>query len=169
MPDLIVKLDVEAMELMVGNELNLVINKFVDDLEAGITRMQLSGMTEIEIKKVLARDLAQGGGRTFSQVKNGFKNSVNTGINTASRKATDKVYKENGADKLMWVTLSGRPCPDCNSRHGRVETREYWETVGEPGSGFSVCQGHCKCDYVPSNYKSEGLDKALIWESPDKR
>lgn len=36
-------------------------------------------------------------------------------------------------------------CPDCKERDGRKETMEFWETIGLPRSGFSVCQEECGC------------------------
>ena len=168
MAEIIATLDVKAMELTIGNELVQVIDNFIIDLEAGINRMKLSGMSDAGIRAVLAEDLANEG-RTFSQLKNGMKRSVNIGISSASRQATDKVYLDSGLVQYAWITISARPCPDCMPRHGRVETLEFWESVGEPGSGFSVCQGSCKCELVPIAYKNESLDSALIWESPDKR
>ena len=168
MAEAIAKLDVANMELMVGVELNQVIENFVIDLEAGIQRMQLSGMSDDAIRTVLAEDLANQG-RTFSQLKNGFKGAVNAGITNASRGATDKVYLDSGIVQYAWITISAKPCPDCLPRHGRVETLEFWESVGEPASGFSVCQTSCKCELVPVAYKNEALDSALIWTAPDKR
>ena len=40
------------------------------------------------------------------------------------------------------------PCPDCVDRQDRVEPLEVWQAIGEPGSGWSVCRGRCRCKLV---------------------
>ena len=39
---------------------------------------------------------------------------------------------------------------------------EYWETVGLPKSGFSICQTNCQCIVVSASYTGENLDKPLV-------
>lgn len=40
------------------------------------------------------------------------------------------------------------PCPDCESRAGRIETEAYWGSIGWPGSGWSVCRNDCRCELI---------------------
>jgi len=41
---------------------------------------------------------------------------------------------------------------------------EYFETIGLPASGFSICTTNCRCQLLPENYKGENLDKPLVKE-----
>jgi len=45
-------------------------------------------------------------------------------------------------------------CPDCLARANEVRTREEWDDVGGPQSGFSVCGSNCKCILVPTSTPS---------------
>jgi len=161
MPDILNELDLDKMEILVGIELEKNIKRFINDLEAAINRMQVNGMPEDEIKAVLIGDLTNGG-RIFGQLKNGIKNSISSAINIASNEAAIKVFTNAGVKRFRWITVSSNPCPDCVPRHGRVETMDYWRTVGLPGSGFSVCQNNCKCRLVPESYKGKDLDNPII-------
>ena len=60
----------------------------------------------------------------------------------------------------------GKVCVDCEKRQGETGTLEFFKTIGVPASGFSVCQGNCRCLLLPEDYKGENLDKPLI---KDKR
>ena len=69
-------------------------------------------------------------------------------VQKASHIGETAVYEERGIDTDMrkWVTVQGgNVCPDCQSREGQVEPYEFWEAIGLPGSGWSVCKQHCQC------------------------
>lgn len=41
--------------------------------------------------------------------------------------------------------INGKYCEDCFERSNRIETMEFWETIGLPRSGFSMCGEECGC------------------------
>lgn len=138
----------EDAAIIVGIYLAAAADKAGIDIQAFIDAARASGMTDREIIGVLENDLATGG-RIFGAYRNGIKNTVKASILTAGNTAISKVYDENGIKNLRWVTISAEPCPDCNPRDGLTGDMEFFQTIGEPQSGFSVCGVNCKCILVP--------------------
>jgi hypothetical protein len=59
------------------------------------------------------------------------------------------VQRRKGAEKeWTWKTESNRPCPDCAARSGQTHSYEYWESIGLPKSGLTICGGYCLCNLV---------------------
>ncbi len=152
------------MEIIVGTQLSNVAAQTTLDIQGLVTSMQASGMSNSAIKQTLMADLT-GGGRLFGNYRNQVKNTVKSGIGIAGNNASRSTFTKAGVEQFQWVTVSdGKVCPDCEPRHGQVEDMKYWELVGLPQSGFSVCQQNCRCQLVPASYKGENLDKPLIRE-----
>ena len=55
-----------------------------------------------------------------------------------------------GADRLYEWVSDGQDCPDCAERSGQVHSYAYWETVGIPRSGITICGANCKCTLNPA-------------------
>ena len=56
-----------------------------------------------------------------------------------------------GSD-YRWQIESGNPCPDCVNRSAQnPQPLSYWEAVGLPKSGVTVCGSRCKCILVPTS------------------
>jgi len=152
------------MEIIVGTQLSNVAAQTTLDIQGIVTSMKASGMSNSAIKDTLMADLT-GGGRLFGNYRNQVKNTVKTGIGMAGNNASRSTFTKAGVDQFQWVSVGdGKVCPDCEPRHGEVEDLKYWELIGLPQSGFSVCQQNCRCQLVPESYKGENLDKPLIRE-----
>ena len=152
------------MEIIVGTQLSNVAAQTTLDIQGIVTSMQASGMSNSAIKDTLMADLT-GGGRLFGNYRNQVKNTVKTGIGMAGNNASRSTFTKAGVEQFQWVSVGdGKVCPDCEPRHGEVEELKYWELIGLPQSGFSVCQQNCRCQLVPESYKGENLDKPLIRE-----
>ena len=82
------------------------------------------------------------------------------GITSSAQIAQILTYKQEGIQEFKWVTVSSRACPQCAERAGRTESYEYWQTIGLPRSGFSVCRGNCRCHLEPMDYK--GKDTIIL-------
>ena len=136
-----------AEELILGQQISAQMEAYIVQLEGSINQMRLSGMANKNIKDVMVADLARGG-RMFSQIKSIPKNAVKSAINSIASEAANQVQINAGIKEFRWVTISARPCPDCEDRAGEVGTIDYWRTVGRPRSGFSVCGVNCKCRLV---------------------
>jgi|TARA_Y100000034_G_scaffold89462_1_gene107636 hypothetical protein len=149
------------MEIILTNQVLNAASQTTLDLGGLITAMQSSGMSNDAIKTVLMNDLSSGG-RIFGSFKNSLKNTIKNGVEYGSNQAQKNIYADTNVQRFRWITAGGKVCPDCLERHGQVEPMEYWETVGLPKSGFSICQTNCQCIVVPASYTGENLDKPLL-------
>lgn len=52
---------------------------------------------------------------------------------------------------VRWVCTLVNTCPDCIVRHLATATLNEWIAVGEPGTGWSICQDRCRCVLVPAD------------------
>ena len=144
----------ESLSIIVASQFSNIAAQTTLDLQGLITMMKANGMSDIAIKEALMNDLTTGG-RLFGSFRNQVKNTVRSGIRIAGNNASMTRFKEEGIEEFVWVTVSKNPCPDCAARAGEVATMEYWENLGVPASGFSVCQGNCKCVFEALGYKGD--------------
>ena len=126
----------------------------VAELELLIKSMAVAGATPAAVREYLLYDL-ENGGRIFGSLANGITNATTMGITSSSQIAQMLTYKQKGIQEFMWITVSKKPCFQCQDRAGRTESWEMWETIGLPRSGFSVCRGNCKCHLEPMKYEGE--------------
>ena len=151
----------EALGIILSDQMATVAAHTTLDLAGLIQSMKASGMSDDAIRQVLLADLAEGG-RIFGAYKNAVKNTVGSAVGRAGNIAQKMAYSSAGIQEFRWVTAGSNSCPDCDARNGEVGTMGYWEAVGLPKSGFSVCQQHCQCPQpVPVTYKGKDLDKPL--------
>ena len=54
-----------------------------------------------------------------------------------------------------WITVSAKPCPDCEARAGKVLLLEDWEALGLPGEGRTICGSSCMCQLGPQSIFGE--------------
>ena len=126
--------------------------------------MKTSGMADSAIKQALMSDLNTGG-PLFGSFRNKLKNTVRNGVELSSNGSSNSTFTKAGVQEFQWVSVGdGKVCPDCEERHGETGTMEYFETIGLPASGFSVCTTNCRCQLLPQTYKGENLDKPLVKE-----
>ena len=151
-----------TLEIILASQIATAAAHTTLDLAGLVQAMKASGMSNNAIREVLLTDLSESG-RIFGAYKNAVKNTVGSAVGRAGNIAQKAAYSDAGVQEFRWVTAGVNVCPDCDSRNGEIGTMEYWETVGLPKSGFSVCQQHCQCPMpVPTTYKGENLDKPLI-------
>jgi len=151
----------EDMSILISANIDATAMRTAIDLETLVLSMKQSGASEAVIMQTLLNDLNVGG-RIFGQFKNGVKNTTRSGILGAGNLASRKTYEDAGIKDFKWVTVSENPCPDCEDRHGEVGSLEYFEAIGTPRSGFSVCGTNCQCQLEPVAYKGKGLDKPVL-------
>tara|TARA_R100001530_G_scaffold41387_1_gene31667 strand:+ start:498 stop:1427 length:930 start_codon:yes stop_codon:yes gene_type:complete len=124
--------------------------------------MKASGMADSAIKQTLMNDL-NSGGPLFGSFRNKLKNTVRNGVELSSNGSANGTFTKAGVQEFQWISVGdGKVCPDCEGRHGETGTMEFFETIGLPASGFSVCTTNCRCQLVPETYKGENLDKPLV-------
>lgn len=153
MPKIDYQRELAAMGVTLENLLALDVQVFAGKLEAEIAAMRIQGMAEESIYQVLLKD-AQESGRLFGEFSNTIKLRIYGGLKQASRVGEHAIYHARGisTDLLKWVTI-GKNCPDCDTRAGREEPAEIWATIGEPGTGWSLCRSACDCRLVPVSIK----------------
>ena len=145
---------VQVLSTIIANRLSTAAAKTTLDLQGLIATMRASGMTNIAIKEALLADLTTGG-IIFGTYRNSIKSTVKAGIRKAGNLAAMNRFEKAGVKEYVWVAVSSNPCPDCDSRAGERGTKEYFDNIGMPGSGFSVCQAHCHCQVVLGGYKGD--------------
>tara|TARA_Y100001963_G_scaffold159944_1_gene266394 strand:+ start:11953 stop:12417 length:465 start_codon:yes stop_codon:yes gene_type:complete len=140
--------------IIIEAELSSLVEKLAIDIEAFMLRMSLSGAESDVIVSRLFTDLKDGG-VLFGTFKNGVKNITKDAILNVANISAEKEFIKAGINTYKWITVSGNPCPDCAGRSGEVGTKEYFDAIGNPKSGFSVCGRHCQCQIVPATYKGK--------------
>ena len=139
---------------LVFNYIEYNVLETIAEIELTIQNLTLAGADPMAIRELLQYDL-ENKGRIFGGLVNGVTGATNLGITSASQIAELLTYVEEGYTRYKWVTVSKNPCFQCAERAGRIELKEYWEAIGYPRSGFSVCGPNCKCHLVPFDYKGK--------------
>lgn len=118
-------------------------------LKQVIRKAKTSGMADIEIEKMLFRDLREGG-QIFGDFRKQMKATVKGGLESVGRNEIRQSY----LDVQLWDWLGivdGKICDDCLQRHHMpAMSWEKWEAIGLPGSGATICGQNCRCILVPS-------------------
>lgn len=98
-----------------------------------------------------------------------FKEDVRQGFREQARRAgTDTEtakFIEAGHSELVWITVNATDaCPDCRKRQGARGDVAFWDALGRPGSGKTVCGSSCFCMLVPVETlsKSPNLNQGLV-------
>jgi len=160
---------VPNLQISIANQIATSAAQTTLSLQGLITTMKASGMADSAIKQTLMNDL-NSGGPLFGAFKNNIKNTVRNSVELSSNASANGQFVKAGIKMFQWVSVSdGKVCPDCEGRHGLEGTSEYFDTIGREGSGFSVCQQHCRCKILPVGYKDENLDKPLVKGDKSKK
>jgi len=126
------------------------IELFAAEIKHQVTVLRLGGLSDQAIFDDLMADAATGG-PIFGKFENTIKRTMFGSIQRASNMGELTAYRAAGLDvqELQWVAFSEKPCPDCDPRDGRIETPEFWSTIGLPGTGWSLCGHSCNCRLMP--------------------
>ena len=150
------------LQITVSNQISNAAAQTTLTLQEAIINMQSSGMAESAIRQSLLSDL-NAGGPLFGGFKSKLRNTVKNGIEMSSNGSANGKFVKAGIERFQWVSVGdGKVCPDCEERHGETGTMEFFELLGLPASGFSVCGSNCRCQLIPESYKGENLDKPLV-------
>ena len=149
------------LQATISNQLTATAAQTTLSIQELVSTMKSQGMADQAIRQTLLNDL-NSGGQLFGSFRNKLKNTVRNGVQLSSNDKVNEKYKKEKIERVRWVAVSkGKACVDCIERDGKIYTLKELEVIGLPGSGFSVCQGNCKCIYVAEDYKGENLDKPL--------
>jgi len=155
---------VPDLQITMANHISASAAQSALSIQELVTTMKTAGMADTAIRQTLLNDLNTGG-PLFGSFRNKLKNTVKNGVEASSNGSANGKFTKAGVVQFQWVSVGdGKVCPDCEERHGTTGTMEYFETIGLPASGFSVCTTNCRCQLLPENYKGENLDKPLVKE-----
>lgn len=60
-------------------------------------------------------------------------------------------FESQGYTSFAWITVNAsEACPDCRKRQGVVGDRAFWDEMGTPGAGRTVCGASCYCMLSPA-------------------
>jgi len=153
---------VPNLQATISNQLTATAAQTTLSIQELVTTMKAQGMADQAIRQTLLNDL-NSGGQLFGSFKNKLKNTVKNGVELNAKDAVNNKYKDSGIKNFKWISVGDKSvCVDCKGRHRETGTYEFFETIGLPASGFSVCQSNCRCQLVPEDYEGENLDKPLI-------
>jgi len=153
---------VPDLQITMANHISSSAAQSALSIQELVTTMKTAGMADSAIRQTLLNDLNTGG-PLFGSFRNKLKNTVKNGVESSSNVSANGKFTKAGVKQFQWVSVGdGKVCPDCEERHGETGTMEYFETIGLPASGFSVCTTNCRCQLLPENYKGENLDKPLV-------
>ena len=150
------------LQITMANHISASAAQSALSIQELVTTMKTAGMADTAIRQTLLNDLNTGG-PLFGSFRNKLKNTVKNGVEVSSNGSANGKFTKAGVSQFQWVSVGeGKVCTDCEERHGETGTMEYFETIGLPASGFSVCTTNCRCQLLPENYKGENLDKPLV-------
>tara|TARA_Y100000004_G_scaffold97144_1_gene108720 strand:- start:31725 stop:32948 length:1224 start_codon:yes stop_codon:yes gene_type:complete len=144
--------EVEKMILQTVDRMVFNTNIFAEGIKGAVSNMKAQGLSDDVIMQTLQNDMTSGG-RIFGQLRNGTKEGIVQGINRSAAIGQYEAYSDGGYNEnsdFEWITVSGhRICIDCTGREGMIMPFKEWESLGFPGSGWSVCGGYCYCVIDP--------------------
>ena len=150
------------LQVTMANLISTSATQTALSIEELVTTMRLAGMTDNAIKETLLRDLKEGG-ILFGTFRNKMKNTVKSAVEFSANGSANGAFTKAGVQEFQWVSVGGdKSCPDCVEKHGETGTMEFFELLGLPGSGFSLCGTNCDCELLPIDYNDENFDKPLI-------
>ncbi len=138
--------------------LDTATSKYVIDTKQLVTSLLVNGVAEKNIKKRLSSEIRgdvprRETGTYFRETVVNAQSYIFQVADAAAQQAFDFELGKN--TRYRWVTFFTRSCPDCVSRHNRVQSYENWQAEGLPRTGATVCRSHCHCVLVPDSYKLE--------------
>ena len=123
-----------------------------------------AGLSRAAITSGLANDMATGG-PIFGEIRNSVKASLVEGVNQSARAGSFEAYDIDDKTLFTWVNVTGHKiCADCAPRGGQTATLKDWEASGLPGTGWSLCKGHCYCILDPSGKISPRIQMERVEE-----
>jgi len=138
------------------------------DIELFKRNAEIAGFSKKEILKQL-----QAAGEDAAGLAAGFEKRAKSVATAALRREQSQsqldAFREEYPDdtEYEWITVSTKPCPDCQARAGAVLTLKEWMELGIPGSGRTICKQFCMCLLMPKVVADEMFPtvKEFIWNS----
>jgi len=133
-------------------------------------RLILGGMPKKDAVKLLVQSGADKNGLVQGFVKRAESVAAGAARRARADGETAEYLKKYPPDqKYQWITISSKPCPDCQARAGMVMTYNEFIAFGLPGTGHTICGKHCMCNIIPFALAEERFTdvKQFTWKSKD--
>ncbi len=137
---------------------------FTAEINRTIINLESNGALKNAARNAFLKDMVKGG-RVFGRLENRIKEKIIGTINQSSRFGQ---YEDTTLNQeFVWITVGGhRICQDCSGRAGDILPFSEWESIGLPGSGWSVCQGYCYCVLDPTGKVPTKIDLDIAEKIP---
>lgn len=134
-------------------EMYLEADRQAITLQKYIAQQVRAGTGAEEIKRVLLRDLREGG-QIFGSFRSQFKATVKNEVENANRTTQFQLQREDGVKLYSWTLDPGAShCEDCiNRSEMEPMTMEEWQVVGVPEAGMTICGDRCRCRLIADGY-----------------
>lgn len=140
------------------------------DIAIFLAESKVAGLKQKEILKQLVM-----AAKNKTGIVQGFANRIKQ-INVAAvrRERSDaeiSEYKKQTKpnEQWQWITVSSKPCPDCEARAGRVMNIAGWNKIGTPGSGRTICGAYCKCKLIPFSVAEDLFPTVKVFDWDEKK
>ena len=120
------------------------------DIELFIKHAELSGLSQKDILKQLVK-ASQIGTGPVEQFKRRIESVERDVLRREASAAEIDEYNKAAlpGEKWVWITMSTKPCPDCQIRAGVIMSYDEWKARGLPGDGRTICRSSCMCKLMP--------------------
>jgi hypothetical protein len=133
---------VRRAAIMISSKANMSqmrIDNFITMMRQTVGDAEIESMIESGESQVVENEVISAKNALDKIVEQTHISAIQAGIE-------EKINEESDDDTLYeWIVDPIRPCPDCESRSGRIESWADWQLLGTPQSGFSVCGHYCRC------------------------
>lgn len=131
---------------LVEKQINDAVDSQVKSVEEIVRIREMAGVSRAQIFAELQEDLLSEVPRIFGEFGGDMKRITYGAANIgASQGMASELDPQT---KYRWQTAGGNVCPDCEGRHGEVDTMANWTLRGLPAQWGSLCQTNCQCTLV---------------------
>lgn len=148
-------------------QINREVANFSGLIDEFKVNAKLSGRTSKEILAELTKAAQDEQGLAVGFEKRVRRVTLDAARREAQERAQAEYFKAaKPNEQWQWITVSTKPCPDCQARAGSVGTLDFWKKMGTPGTGRTVCGHACLCQIVPVSVADELFPdvKEFVWD-----
>ena len=147
-------MSIEELTATLEIKISASVSKTALTLEEFIQVGRLNGMSDAQLYRQIIDDISRDG-RLFGAFRNQLRGNMKYGIESMANIGMTQTFSSEGYDVWRWVAVGNNVCPDCAERHGLEGDEDFFNTIGLPKSGFSVCGENCECKFeVKQNTKT---------------
>jgi len=138
-------------------------NKATIDIEQYILLRSQAGADEDMILEEILAATEDQQTQIFGSFKADIKQAMTGAVNIAATNGvvaeilSGQTKQQFEEDLWRWQSNGVNVCPDCQERHGELDTMENWVVRGLPSQFGSRCGVNCQCMLVPEDVKLDPI------------